>query len=159
MNLTGKILISTAAMDDPLFRETAVFITEHNKNGATGFIINKLFELPLNALTEFSKSPAFPLYNGGPVDQEHLFFIHRRPDLIPGGILINEDIFFSGDFKTAITHINNHKLTQADIKIFIGYCGWNAGEPETEIAEGSWRIKESSSQIVFSGDPMLFLVN
>lgn len=157
MNIApGKILISSPLMDDPNFYRSVVFIAEYNEDGALGFIINKVFERPLNELVEFSSSPAFPLYKGGPVDNDHLYFIHQRNDLIPGGTLITGDIYFGGDFKQVIKHINNKTLTSSDIKIFIGYCGWNANELEAEIAEESWKEANHLSEFVFTELPPLF---
>lgn len=151
MNISaGKILVSSSAMEDPQFKATAVFIAEYNSEGAMGFVLNKIFERPLNALTEFMSSPAFPLYDGGPVDKEHLFFIHRSNDAIPGGTPIINDIYLGGDFTKAIAQINNGTLTPSAIKIFIGYCGWDAGELEAEIAEGSWEITEAAAAGIFS---------
>lgn len=153
MNISaGKILVSSPEMDDPQFKASSVFIAEHNSQGAMGFVFNKLFERPLNALTEFMSSPAFPLYDGGPVDQEHLFFIHRRSDIIPGGTFIINDIYLGGDFTKAVAQINNGTLTPSAIKIFIGYSGWDAGELEAEIAEGSWKLTDAAPAIVFGGD-------
>ena len=158
MNLSaGKILVTTSKMDDPKFKDSIVFIAEHNEAGAIGLVINKLFERPLNALAEFSQCPDFPLYAGGPVDREHLFFIHRRPDLIPGGTPASNGIYYGGDFAQAIANINQHSLDEAGIKICIGYCGWDKGELEAEIEEGSWRLEECSPDIIFVKDPALFL--
>lgn len=151
MNIsTGKILTSSASIDDPFFDKAVIFITEHNEKGTTAFVVNKIFERPLNALEAFSSSPAFPLYHGGPVDNEHLFFIHRRNDLIPGGTKIINGIYLGGDFKQTIIHINNKTITKQDIKIFLGYCGWDNKELEAELAEGSWDAAESDCEIVFS---------
>lgn len=135
---TGKLLKATAALIGTNFENAVILITDYNDNGATGFVINKVFARILNELEEFKHSPAFPLYEGGPVDTEHLFFIHRRPDIVEEGKAIGDGIYFGGNFKQAITAINNKSLTVSDIKIFVGYCGWNAGELEAEIAEGSW---------------------
>ncbi|MFT4156157.1 YqgE/AlgH family protein [Parafilimonas sp.] len=146
----GNMLISSPSMDDPNFYSSVVFIAECNENGALGFVVNKIFERPLNELAEFSSSPAFPLYKGGPVDNDHLYFIHRRNDLIPGGDLIAGDLYFGGDFKQAIKHINHKNLTTAHIKIFIGYCGWDAHELEAEMTAGSWQVTEFADGLVFS---------
>lgn len=151
----GKILISAATMDDPNFSNTLIFITEYNEAGAMGLVINRLFKQPLNALAEFSHCPAFPLYAGGPVDNEHLYFIHRRPDLIADGEAVTANIYFGGDFKQAIAHINQHTLHEAGIKICIGYCGWDKGELEAEIEEGSWRVMEGDAEIIFAGYPSI----
>lgn len=135
---TGMLLKATAALNGTNFENAVILITDYNDKGATGFVINKVFARTLNQLEEFKHSPSFPLYEGGPVDTEHLFFIHRRPDIVTEGKAIGDGIYFGGNFKQAVTAINNKSLTTAGIKIFIGYCGWNAGELEAEIAEGSW---------------------
>lgn len=145
----GKLLSSTPAMDDPNFDSSVIFIAEHNERGALGFMINTVFERALNELVEFSSSPAFPLYEGGPVDQEHLYFVHRRSDLIPGGVPVIGDIYLGGDFQKAIEQLKSKNLSSKDLKIFIGYCGWDTGDLEAEIAEGSWEVKEPDADSLF----------
>ena len=140
----GTFLKSTDALNGTVFEQTTIFITEYNTQGALGFVINKPFSRPLNELEEFKHSPAFPLYEGGPVDQEHLFFVHQRPDLVEGGTAVGV-IYYGGDFKQAVAAINKGELTTTDIKIFIGYCGWDAGELEAEIEEGSWEMVSGGS--------------
>ena len=134
----GLFIKSTPSLNDTYFENTHIFISESNEKGAMGFVVNNIFPRAINELVEFSYSIPFPLYEGGPVDQEHLYFIHRCPDLIKGGELIADGIYFGGDFKTAIKGINDGTITGNEIKIFIGYCGWDYGELEEEIAEGSW---------------------
>lgn len=146
---SGKIVLSTLKNDDIHFHQSIILIAEHNANGALGFVVNKLYERNLNELTEFSSCPAFPLFVGGPVSNEHLYFIHKRNDLIPGGTLIEDDVYFGGDFKQAISLINKKIITTDEIKIFIGYCGWDKDELEAEIAEESWQMKDYNQRIVF----------
>lgn len=150
-NYQGKILSSTPSMDDPNFDSSVIFVAEHNEQGALGFVINRVFERRLNELVEFSSGPAFPLYEGGPVDQEHLYFVHRRNDLILGGEIITDTIYLGGDFQKTIEQVNNGNLTSNDIKIFIGYCGWDTGELEAEIAEGSWEVRDLDLKDLFAG--------
>lgn len=142
----GTFIKSTDALNGTVFEQVIIFITEYNANGATGFVINKPFDRQLNELAEFSSSPGFPLYEGGPVDQEHLFFVHRQPELAEGGTAVN-GIYNGGNFKQAVAAINNGRITTADIKIFIGYCGWDGGELEAEIKEGSWIIATASENV------------
>lgn len=143
-------------MDDPKFQRTVLLITEYNTDGAMGFVVNKPFcdtlslkERTLNELVEFRHCVPFPLYEGGPVDQEHLFFMHRRPDLIKEGTLVTASVYSGGDFKQAVAHINQDPRSGNDLKLFIGYCGWDKDELETEIREGFWKI-------VSGADPLLF---
>lgn len=136
----GIFLNSTTLLDETFFEKTEIFITEHNEKGAMGFVVNVPFPRKFNELEEFRHSVPFPLYDGGPVDREHLYFVHRRPDLIKDGTRVTGDICVGGDFKEAVRLINNKTISEKDIKLFIGYCGWDNKELETEIAEGSWTV-------------------
>jgi putative transcriptional regulator len=150
MNIqAGQILVSTDTMEDTNFQNSVVFITRHDANGTVGFVINKKFNRSLNDLEEFKHGPNFPLYDGGPVDKEHLYFVHRSSDLIEKGELVSDQIFFGGDFQQAISDINSGFLNTADVKIFIGYCGWDSNELETEVAEGSWKITNENTELLF----------
>ena len=146
----GLLLKSTAALDNTIFAGALIYITECNDDGAVGFIINRSFERSLDELEEFKHSVYFPLYEGGPVDKEHLFFIHRRPDKVDDGTPISGAICYGGNFGQAVIGINNKNLSAADIKIFVGYCGWGSGELEAEIAEGSWVIATVTENYLFS---------
>jgi putative transcriptional regulator len=150
MNIqAGFLLHSTPALSDTLFAGTTIYIAEYNRDGATGFIINQPFGRSLNELEEFKHNLPFPLFKGGPVAGEHLFFVHRRPDIITGGKPAGKDIFVGGDFSQAVAGINNGKLKEGDIKIFVGYCGWDTGDLEAEIAEGSWHVVTGNDTLVF----------
>ena len=137
---TGAFIQSTTLLDGSIFQQAIIYITQHNASGAVGFVVNKPFGRTLNQLEEFKQCPPLPLYDGGPVDTEHLFFIHRRPDLITGGTLVADNIYVGGNFKQVLAHLNNKTLTSHDVKLFIGYCGWDDNELESEIAEGSWVV-------------------
>jgi putative transcriptional regulator len=78
--------------------------------------------------------------DGGPVDIELLFVLHKRPDLISGGEQITNDLYLGGNMEQVIEAINNKGASSQDIQLFIGYCGWDAGELEAEIEEGSWAM-------------------
>lgn len=140
----GSFIRSTSLLDDSFFEKAVILIAEYNKKGATGFVVNKPFARRLNELEEFKDSIPFPLYDGGPVDREHLFFVHQRPDLIKGGTPINNKVYLGGDFKEAVRQINQKAITEKEIRLFIGYCGWDYHELDDEIEEGSWMILVNS---------------
>ena len=134
----GTILISSPVLDDPNFDKVVIFICEYNDKGAMGFVINHIFPRAFNELTEFKTVKAFALFDGGPVENEKLFFLHRQPDIIEGGTITANGIYLGGNFKQAVEHINQHSQPEDDIKLFVGYCGWDPGQLETEIEEGCW---------------------
>ncbi|MES2850318.1 MAG: YqgE/AlgH family protein [Bacteroidota bacterium] len=151
MNIhSGTLLISTPLLDGTDFDKAIIFIAEHNEKGALGFVVNHPFSRTLNELVEFNYSKPFALFSGGPVEKEGLFFLHRRSDAIKDGALVTGNVYLGGNFKKAVACINNNSIAANDIKLFIGYCGWDAGELEAEIEEGSWRVLAGSIEIVFS---------
>ena len=141
----GVFIKSTALLNDTVFENALILITEYNEKGAMGFVVNQKFPRKLNELDEFKNGQPFPIHFGGPVDPEHLYFIHQRPDLIEGGDAITHPIYLGGDFKSAVRYIDNHLLTEKDIRVFIGYCGWDYRELDEEIAEGSWEVQETGN--------------
>ena len=140
-NLKAGISIkSTALLNGSFFEDTTILIVEHDEAGTTGFVTNKPFGKSLNDLIEFNHAKPFPLMDGGPVDRAHLFVLHKRPDLIEGGKQVTNGLYLGGKMEQVIEAINNGSATQEEIQLFIGYCGWDVGELEAEMAEGSWNF-------------------
>jgi putative transcriptional regulator len=134
----GFYIKSTPALNDSFFEDTTILIVEHNEAGSTGFVTNKPIEKSLSDLIEFKHVKPFPLMDGGPVDRDHLFVLHKRPDLIDGGKPIPNGLYVGGNMEQVIQAIHTHGVHSPEIQLFIGYCGWDAGELEAEIEEGSW---------------------
>ena len=135
---TGSYIKSTAELIGSFFENTSILIVEHNEEGSTGFVMNKSFNKSLHDLIEFNQSKPFPLMDGGPVDRDHLFVLHKRPDLFDGGKPIPNGLYLGGNMEQVIEAINTNGVTDQELQIFIGYCGWDAGELEAELEEGSW---------------------
>lgn len=146
----GTILISTDLLNDTSFERVAVVITEYNDQGAIGYVFNQPFPRNFNELEEFKYSVPVPLYAGGPVQTDKLYFMHCRPDLIEGSDPVAGDVCMNGDFKKAVQMFNNGTLSIHEVRLFIGYCGWNAGELEAEIEEGSWQVTNAPIDLVFA---------
>ncbi len=134
----GTNIKSTAALIGSFFEDTTILIVEHNDEGSTGFVTNKPFGKFLHELDEFNHSKPFPLMDGGPVDRAHLFVLHKRPDLIDGGKQINNGLYLGGNIEQVVEAINNGFTKPQEIELYIGYCGWDLGELEAEVDEGSW---------------------
>jgi putative transcriptional regulator len=145
----GSILISAPSLEDPYFNKVIIYITEHNEKGALGFVMNQVFERKFNELTEFRHSKPFPLYEGGPVEREKLFFIHRIPGCIAEGTPVADGVYMGGNFKQAVQYINTANDAENNVRLFIGYSGWDAHELEAEIEEGSWLPVQASVTTLF----------
>ncbi len=136
----GLYIKSNADLNGSFFEHTTILIVEHDEAGSVGFVTNKPFGKSLHELIEFNHSKSFPLMDGGPVDRDHLFVLHKRPDLIDGGEQIPNGLYLGGNMEQVIQAINTGNANPQEIQLFIGYCGWNEGELEAELEEGSWTV-------------------
>ncbi len=139
----GHLLIAEPSIiGDVAFNRSVVLLAEHNQEGSIGFILNKPLEFRLNELVPDIKK-SFKVYNGGPVEQDNLYFIHKVPDLIDNSIEISNGIYWGGDFETIIDLINNGAIKEEDIKFFLGYSGWENLQLEKELGSNSWVVSEN----------------
>jgi putative transcriptional regulator len=136
----GLYIKSTASLNGSFFEQTTILLAKHNEAGSIGFVTNKPLGKSLHELIEFSHAKPIPLMDGGPVDRDHLFVLHKLPELIEGGEHVYNDLYLGGNLEQVIEAINNKNVNQQEIQLFIGYCGWDVGELEAEIQEGSWTI-------------------
>jgi putative transcriptional regulator len=136
----GSLLISEPSiLNDISFNRSVILLADHNEEGSVGFIMNKPLEYSINDLIP-DINASFTVYNGGPVEQDNLYFIHNIPDLIPNSIEISNGIFWGGDFETTKNLINNGDIKKSNIRFFLGYSGWESNQLKKEMNENSWVV-------------------
>lgn len=153
MNLVDHFLVSMPGMDDPAFKDTVIYVCEHNEGGAMGVVINQasditvsdLFErieldLPMNEGKELGSTlTTTPVLNGGPVQNERGFVLHepQTPYLATiavGGKSGERALTTSRDVLEAVSKGEGPEK----LLVTLGYSGWSAGQLETEVARNDW---------------------
>jgi len=150
---TGRILISVPFLQDFYFRKSVVLLAEHNDEGSFGIIINKPVEVKLSDIAEEFEGFDAPVFLGGPVKTDSLFFIHTRPDLIDEGMPILDGLFWGGNIDTVKQLIKEGRLNKNEIRFFIGYSGWMADQLNRELEEKSWVVSLTNPAQVFRSNP------
>jgi putative transcriptional regulator len=139
----GKLLIAEPSLiGDLSFNRSVILLADHDKKGSVGFIINKPLKYTINDLIPDIKA-SLKIYNGGPVDQDNLYFIHNVPHLIPDSIEISNGIYWGGEYEVTKELINQGKIKSNNIRFFLGYTGWDKDQLESEMAESSWIITQN----------------
>lgn len=139
----GNLLIAEPSIiGDISFNRSVVLLADHTEEGSIGFILNKPFDFGVKDLVPEIEID-FKVYNGGPVEQDNLYFIHKIPELIPNSIEISLGIYWGGDFSEIIDLINKKTITDKDIRFFLGYSGWDENQLEFELESNSWVIVEN----------------
>jgi putative transcriptional regulator len=150
--LPGKLLIADPFLRDPNFMRSVIIICEHQDAGSFGFVLNREYSQELGDLVSDLKHADFPVYYGGPVQQDTIHFLHQCPDLIPGGFEIIDGIFWGGDFKEVVELVNSNRLSNTDIRFFLGYSGWGEGQLEEEMKQKSWITSDANKRLIFRLD-------
>lgn len=146
----GKILISEPFLPDTFFNRTIVYLADHNAEGSVGFILNKKLEIKVcDAISGFDSWQEY-LSMGGPVAPDTLHYLHNLGERIPKSVLVDENIYWGGDIDFIRGLISKGKLDNTQIRFFLGYSGWSAGQLERELKENSWVIAKVKTDIVLN---------
>jgi len=140
----GSLLISEPFLQESYFQRSVVLLVEHGIEGSLGFVLNKKTDYLLNSFfPELELYDDIPVYLGGPVSSNRLFFIHSLGEsIIPNTLKINDSLYFDGDFEAVKKYIIEGNSIEGKIKFFIGYSGWTKGQLGTEIKENSWLVSQ-----------------
>ena len=157
----GSILISEPFLQDAYFQRSVVLLVEHNTQGSMGFVLNKKTDLIVNTFfPELEEYPEIPIYLGGPVSANRLFFIHSLGDLIvPDSVKIKDRLYFDGDFEALKRYIQNGHSIEGKVKFFLGYSGWTEGQLGNEINKSSWVVSHAAKENVLLADGESFWKN
>jgi len=149
----GKILLSEPFMLDPNFKRSVVFLCVHDEEGSIGFVLNQKAKLAIPDIFPEFDYLDIHLYHGGPVEANTVHFLHKLGDIIPNSELIVDDIYWSGSFEVLKILMAEKKVTPNNIRFFLGYSGWGAGQIEEELKENSWFVTNVQSSDIFNNDP------
>ncbi len=135
---SGQYIQATHLLKGDYFEGARILLVKHDEDESIGFITNKSFPKHLNELIEFSNCSPIPLWEGGPVGQDHLYLVHCRPDLINGGQRMSQGMYWGGSMDDLVAALAAQEIQVDQFTLFLGYCGWDAGELDQECREGCW---------------------
>lgn len=148
----GNLLLGMPSTysSDQIFSRSTILLCEHDTEGSVGFILNKPLNIKIDHVVP-DINASFTLFHGGPVEEDKIFYIHNRPELIPNSFHIENDLYWGGDFEVISQLIQSKKLTKNNIRFFLGYTGWGVSQLESEFKSKHWIIdfENIESQHIF----------
>mgnify|MGYP001157702506 FL=1 len=148
----GKILISEPFLRDATFGRSVVLLIDHTEEGSMGLIISKQLPIFVNdIIKEFKYIENIPLYKGGPIATDTLFYLHTLAD-IPGAIPISKGLYLNGDFDEIKKYILQGNKVDHYIRFFLGYSGWESEQLSTELKENTWLVSKEENAYLMNGD-------
>ena len=147
----GGFLLSDPFMGDPFFERSVVYLCQHDQEGTFGFVLNNPLGLNLHDVLDHVEVKDQPLFIGGPVAKNQLFFLHNAGDKIEHSLSCGHDVYFSGDFDSLVLYIKVNGYKNLNIKYFVGYSGWDENQLNEEIEGHSWiAVNNIPSSFIFN---------
>ena len=136
----GSILLSDPFLDDNYFSRSVVILCNFSMEGSFGFVLTNYLDIDLASLDS-----TFPVKNakisvGGPVDTEHLFYIHQFGEQVEESIKIMENLFFGGNYSQIQSLLEASSDNHTKVRFFLGYSGWGYSQLIEELKENSWIV-------------------
>lgn len=155
----GTLLVAEPFLKDKFFNHGVVSVIDYMPaEGATGVVMNNRTEYKLDELLDgINPGTDIPVFCGGPIGQDRLFFIHTLgPDVVPQARQYAPGLYVGGDFDTIVAYVNAGYATEGNVRFFIGYSTWVQGQLEREIEEARWALAPSpqsnNTLLTTSGD-------
>lgn len=144
-SLSGQILAARTHMLDPHFRQTLIYVVDHDENGAMGLVLNR----PLGrTFGEVARHPelaealsAVPVYMGGPVKAESLIMAMFSPG--------RKDSQIRCVLSTGLEQLQKFLAAEKGwVRAYAGYAGWTGGQLEEELARDAWKVCPFSRHVM-----------
>ena len=149
----GSMLVAKPTVEDFCFKRSVTLIVDHdNEEGSMGFMINKPTRFTINEVApELECNVPLPLYLGGPVGTNMLFFLHSIGSSIPESLQVAPGLFYGGDFDMIKMYLESCEHPEDKVKFMVGYSGWAKGQLDEEVSRHDWALlKENAAQLVFN---------
>lgn len=144
----GRLLIAEPFLSDPNFARSVILICEHGSGGTVGFTLNKPTEHSLGDLLPELYSPLVTVFHGGPVQVDTLHMLHRTP-LLFGGNEVVDGVYWGGSYEALKEAVTTDSFQSIDLRLFVGYSGWEPGQLQQELKDGSWIVAEVPGELLF----------
>lgn len=135
----GDILLAEPFLRDSKFKRSVIYLCEVNLDGAYGVIMNQPLPVHISDIIDDFPNSEIKANYGGPVSENQLFYIHNL-DQLNDAEEINEQHYFGGSFDELKNLFLLDKITEQNVRFFVGYAGWSYDQLMDEINEKSWVV-------------------
>lgn len=152
-SLANYFLIAMPSMKDFFFKNSVIYLCEHDANGAMGIVINKPSPLVMDLLFDAAKKPTpdrfqgQPVLMGGPVQMDRGFLVHTPAGSWQNSLLVTNHIALTTS-RDIIAGLSNHEAVDKAIAT-IGFSQWKAGQLEQELAGNHWLTVSADMTVLF----------
>jgi putative transcriptional regulator len=153
---TPYLLLAAPVLLDPNFAKTVVVMGHHTREGALGWIVNRVLGEPAAALLapplDTTVHPDTPLRVGGPVFTNGLVALFH--DAVPGveSVEMAPGLRVSAAAEILPRLFSSPPAAGTPGLLVLGYSGWAADQLESEMEEGTWLVLPWDPAFAFTND-------
>lgn len=151
----GKILIMQRDAPDPLFSGSVIVLARHDRTGTLGLMIHYRSSLTIQralAGVKGAETRTDKLFVGGPVEMEGVLGLIRSAAPPPGATHVAGTLYLLSS-KQSIAAAIAAGRKPSEMRLFLGYTGWSAGQLANEVSLGGWYIFDADENLVFDEHP------
>ncbi|MCA9164049.1 MAG: YqgE/AlgH family protein [Planctomycetales bacterium] len=153
-SLQGSLLVASPHLKDSPFSRSVVFLVRHDEQGAFGVVLNR----PVRGAIRESLSPEVTgaadcdvqVKFGGPVMNSIVALEQQATNVAA----CTEPAACEAALRRAFQ--STPSTPSRAVRIFIGHAGWQAGQLESELAQGVWMTTTATPAHVFGDDEQLW---
>ena len=158
-SLMASLLVASPGLADPNFGRRVVLVLDHGTHGALGLVINHPGGVQVHELlAQWAAlvSPPSEVFTGGPVARNAIIGLVRLRSG-PGDPPEGWRPLFGVDSPIGTVDVGSDPASVAasiaGARLFSGYAGWDAGQLEAEIDDGSWYVVPADERDPLTEDP------
>lgn len=139
----GSLLVAEPFLRESYFNHAVICLIDYEDGEVSmGLVMNKSTSYCLSDLvSSVSREEPIPVYCGGPMSRDRLYFIHTLGDIIPGARSISDTgLYIGGDFNSLINYVNAGYPIEGNVRFYLGYSGWDAGQLDDELSKNVWAV-------------------
>jgi len=147
----GALLVATGASRDADFTQTVVLILDHDAHKTTGLVLNRPVRISLAEIFP-GLTTRQTAWAGGPVLLGvNALLRTKTPPADADRVL--RSVYLITD-KPTLRHTVAAGISSDSFRVYLGVCGWGAGQLESEIHRRLWHILPGSADLVFDEAPV-----
>jgi putative transcriptional regulator len=151
----GDLLVASVTVSDGVFDSSVILLLDADESGTVGVVLNRISPIDLSSvLPTWSDEVSTPqvLFDGGPVSQQGAVCLAELHDPSAEPLGWRRVIGTLGLLNLEVPPQESSQAF-ANLRVFAGYAGWDAGQLEDELEFGMWHLVPSTPEDPFDPVP------
>ncbi|ADV66612.1 YqgE/AlgH family protein [Deinococcus maricopensis] len=138
-------LVASPHLNGGMFERSVILLLEHDHTGAMGLVINAPTELAIGELLPLAQGRQERAWVGGPVEPQVGWCIYEKPTGRAGEMRLGPNLYAT----SSLDVLDGVLCDDCRFMLLLGYAGWQPGQLDAELRNGTWLWVEDGAHLVF----------